>query len=93
LPCAEPDSYNVVKSPFLWLGMSLDGEIVSYRQQEEELMSEVRPGSDPVPVSVSFVGPNHLVVEPDGGFRSGDEDMEVALGIVSGSPPDRVLQT
>lgn len=65
--------------------------MVSYRQQEEELHSEASPGSDPIPVSVSFVGPNHLVVEPNAGFRSGDEDMEVALGIESGSPPDRVL--
>lgn len=83
----------MVKSPFVWLGISPDGEMVSYRQPEENLESEVGPGSDLVPVSVSFVGPNHLVVEPNGGFRSGDEDIEVAVGIESGSPPDRVLHT
>lgn len=92
-PCTEPGSYGVVKSPFVWLGTSPDGEMVSYSQLEEDLELEVGPGSDLVPVSVSFMGPNHLVVEPNRGFRSGDEDMEVAMGIESGSPPDRVLQT
>ncbi|KAJ3697532.1 hypothetical protein LUZ61_001237 [Rhynchospora tenuis] len=88
-PCSEPGSYNVVKSPFLWLGMSQDGDMVSYRQLQDELGLEAGPGSDPVEATVSFVGPNHLVIEPNGGFRSGDEAMEVIMGIESSSPPDQ----
>ncbi|KAJ3675597.1 hypothetical protein LUZ60_004639 [Juncus effusus] len=89
-PCNEPGSYDVVKSPFVSLGMSKDGETVCYRWFEEG-ESETDLGLDPIAVNVSFVGPNHLVVEEGNrGFGSEiEENLEVQLGIQSSSPPDQ----
>lgn len=66
--------------PFLWMGISKSGEAVSYLSGSD---------SDLVPVSVSFMGENHLVVEESGGGLrldlKGEDEEEVV-----GSPPDRV---
>lgn len=82
-PSNECGSYGVIKKPFLWLGMSKTGEPVSFLSG-----SDPEADSELVPVNVSFMGANHVVVDESGGglcLESREEDLRV-----SGSPPDEM---
>ncbi|XP_010938995.1 F-box protein At3g12350 isoform X2 [Elaeis guineensis] len=104
-PSVEAGTYGVLKVPFLWLGLSAHGDPVSFlhpgsqfESPGEFFSSALGPSSDSdlVPVTVSFMGCNHFVVEEnrsfyaeDGGGDGGVSD-EVAE-IASKSPPDRLM--
>ncbi|XP_020574632.1 F-box protein At3g12350 isoform X2 [Phalaenopsis equestris] len=81
-------SYAVCKTPFLWLGFSAAGETSSYLNPDSRLSD-----SDVIPVTISFMGCNHLLVEES---RSSSvdkllDDSEDWLGLETGSPPDRLM--
>ncbi|XP_039120877.1 F-box protein At3g12350 isoform X1 [Dioscorea cayenensis subsp. rotundata] len=91
-PSPDAGSYAVVKSPFLWLGLSSHGEPVSFRFEFPEDSSKSATDSvvsepDLVPVNVSFVGSKHFVVEENRSFYAESPDTEI-LGT---SPPDQLM--
>lgn len=51
-------TYQVMKLPFLWMSLSSDGEAVNYVDLDNEL----------IPVSISFMGKTHMVVEENQRF-------------------------
>ncbi|KAK9129698.1 hypothetical protein Sjap_010185 [Stephania japonica] len=67
-------TYEVIKKPFIWMSVSSKGELVSFIDPEcqfglirdfvevAELGGVVRD-SDLIPVTISFMGKNHFVVE------------------------------
>lgn len=68
-------TYEVIKLPFLWMGITSKGEIVNYLDPEgkvelsENVMNLDDLGfaeSELVPVNVNFVGKTHVVVEENG---------------------------
>ncbi|KAL9238011.1 hypothetical protein vseg_012492 [Gypsophila vaccaria] len=94
-PCGD-GSYGVVKSPFIWLSLSAEGQALIYLKVTVS-GSETRSssGMDLVRVNVSFMGDRHVVLEEygNGGGRNGrngglSEGVEVEVEV--GSPPDRV---
>lgn len=94
-------TYHVLKSPFLWMSLTSDGEIVNFLDPDGRLESPEEFGSpqsgcsesELVPVNVSFMGKNHVVVEENlsgfrrssssSNFRGEDED---AIALENGSP-------
>lgn len=94
-------SYEVIKSPFIWVSLSSEGESLHYLKNPE-------PNSGLIQVSVSFMGKGHVVLEEirdfgngcntykkNGSFNADDfgSGSEVENGVVSeiGSPPDRLM--
>ncbi|MQM03481.1 hypothetical protein Taro_036263 [Colocasia esculenta] len=109
-PSPEPGSYGVLKTPFLWIGLSPGGHQVSFVRPScpvdlVESLEKLASGasgfsdSDLVPVTVSFMGSNHFVVEENRGccgvsrgadeFGSSDDLMDLEES--SSSPPDRLM--
>lgn len=81
-------TYEVIKLPFLWMGITSKGEIVNYLdpQGKVELPENVMnlddlgfAESELVPVNVNFVGKTHVVVEENG----------TAFGYSCNSPQNR----
>ncbi|PKA58177.1 F-box protein [Apostasia shenzhenica] len=97
-PSTSAYSYAVRKIPFLWLGLSPAGETLSYLHPGCRVGSPTDlevPPSDPdvIPVTISFMGCSHFVVEENCNFcRDMREDDSVDVpGMEAGSPPDRVM--
>ncbi|PHU20683.1 hypothetical protein BC332_11834 [Capsicum chinense] len=72
---SKTGSYDAVKMPFLWMGITSKGEVVNYLdpvgklELNENVMNLDDLGvveSDLVPVNVNFMGKNHVVVEENG---------------------------
>ncbi|KAK7291053.1 hypothetical protein RIF29_05916 [Crotalaria pallida] len=69
-------TYEVIKSPFLWMSLSSDGQVVNYLDPSgrADLNSElfeigsVFSENELIPVNVSFMGKTHFVVEEDLNF-------------------------
>ena len=66
----ESGSYEVVKVPFIWLGLSTRGELMCFsrptRLFESSSYSALNSGlldSDLLPATIGFIGQNHFVVE------------------------------
>ncbi|XP_020100952.1 F-box protein At3g12350 isoform X3 [Ananas comosus] len=90
-PSPGPGSYGVLKVPFLWMGLSPRGDPLCFllRPAGSRSESPSEPSDpDPIPVTVSFMGRNHFVVEED---RSFDADAQEEDSVESTSPPDRVM--
>nr|CAD1822646.1 unnamed protein product [Ananas comosus var. bracteatus] len=91
VPSPGPGSYGVLKVPFLWMGLSPRGDPLCFllRPAGSRSESPSEPSDpDPIPVTVSFMGRNHFVVEED---RSFDADAQEEDSVESTSPPDRVM--
>ncbi|KAG5542007.1 hypothetical protein RHGRI_021742 [Rhododendron griersonianum] len=72
-PCKTPGLYHVIKSPFIWLGIGANGEPVSFVDPECKLelcddLERLLDNDELVPVSVSFMGSGHVVVEENANF-------------------------
>ncbi|XP_043709111.1 F-box protein At3g12350 isoform X2 [Telopea speciosissima] len=76
---SKTGTYQVVKTPFLWMGLSPTGQPLIFLDHECRFESSgdfVRaaqsgvPGADLIPVDVSFVGKSHFVLEENLGFVS-----------------------
>ncbi|XP_071737624.1 F-box protein At3g12350 [Rutidosis leptorrhynchoides] len=100
-------NYDVIKSPFLLMGISPKGEIVNYLepycgfQLDSSLISIVEnglvsslEGIDLVNVNVNHIGEYHIVIEERVGFGlSGNLNVaNEEIGFESGSPPTEVYQ-
>ncbi|KAI0516478.1 hypothetical protein KFK09_009153 [Dendrobium nobile] len=87
-PSTFAASYAIRKVPFLWLGLSAAGETLSYLHPDNPLSD-----SDVIPVTISFMGCNHFVVEETRSFcvDPNMDDSEEVLAVEAGSPPDRVM--
>nr|XP_010942769.1 F-box protein At3g12350 [Elaeis guineensis] len=104
-PSAELGSHGVLKVPFIWLGLSAHGDPVSFLhpgcrfESPGEFLTSASGSSssdsDLVPVSVSFVGYNHFVVEESRCFYEacgGDSGVSDELAeIESTLPLDRLM--
>ncbi|KAG1342136.1 F-box protein [Cocos nucifera] len=104
-PSAEPGSHGVLKVPFIWLGLSAHGDPVNFLhpgcrcESPGEFLTSTSGSSSSdshlVPVSVSFVGSSHFVVEENRSFYEacgGDSGVSDELAeIESTSPPDRLM--
>ncbi|CAN1135653.1 F-box protein At3g12350 [Linum perenne] len=99
---SQEGTYCVIKSPFLFMGISPDGQIVNYLDPEGHngIAGELGfPETDLVPVNVNFIGGFHFSLEEDVNFgnRSGEnhsrtgEESGSDNGIVGGSPPPASL--
>ncbi|KAK1412992.1 hypothetical protein QVD17_34659 [Tagetes erecta] len=89
--------YDVIKSPFLWMGISPKGEVVNFLQPNESISLRIDPGlcsgDELVSVDVNHLGECHIIIEERVAFgfsRNGNVMNEDVIGIESGSPPDRV---
>lgn len=107
LPSKKRDrGYEVIKKPFLWMSIALNGEPVNYLDldgrlslTEEDLIGEsgMNLDSDLIHVNVSFIGECHMVVEESfalSGFRraaSGSGNMTSEEYELYGSPPDKLM--
>lgn len=63
---SKKGGYNVVRTPFVWISLSPDGEAISYLDPNCGVGSFVETDcaeKDLVPVSVSFMGKGHVFVE------------------------------
>ncbi|XP_042484901.1 F-box protein At3g12350 [Macadamia integrifolia] len=76
---SKTGTYQVVKTPFLWMGLSPSGQPLIFLDQDcrfESLGDFVRvaqsglPDADLIPVHVSFMGKSHFVLEENLGFVS-----------------------
>lgn len=73
---AKNGTYQVTKSPFLWMSLTPNGEIVNFldpdgRKELPEDFAASQLGfteNDLVPVNVSFMGKAHVVVEENSSF-------------------------
>ncbi|XP_076959977.1 F-box protein At3g12350-like [Bidens hawaiensis] len=93
-------SYDVVKSPFLLMGISAKGEIVNYLQPNSEIRLDSEAvlmgsglGNELVSVDVNHLGESHIIIEERvgfGGMRNSNVMNEDLIGVESGSPPNRV---
>ncbi|RRT85784.1 hypothetical protein B296_00007336 [Ensete ventricosum] len=109
---AARDGYGILKVPFLWLGLSSHGEPVSFLHpgcrldSVADLLASVSDSSisssgfsdpDLVPVTVSFMGCNHFVLEENRGYlpisrvESSNWVQKEVLRIEGTSPPDRLM--
>ncbi|CAL9129563.1 unnamed protein product [Musa acuminata var. zebrina] len=109
---AARDGYGILKVPFLWLGLSSHGEPVSFLHpgcrldSVADLLGAVSDSSisssgfsdpDLVPVTVSFMGRNHFVLEENRGHdanaraESSNWVQKEVLRIEGTSPPDRLM--
>jgi hypothetical protein len=70
-------TYNVVKSPFMWISISSDGNNVSFLDLDrrldfpDDLITSGELGfseNDLVPINLSFMGNSHVVVEENPNF-------------------------
>ncbi|PHT51019.1 hypothetical protein CQW23_10766 [Capsicum baccatum] len=104
---ARTGTYEVIKLPFLWMGITPKGEIVNYLNPVE--LSETVMNSDDlgfgvselVPVNVKFIRKTHVVVKENGnefGYlgnvsNSGNmrEEEYEDLCVSAGSSPDRLM--
>ncbi|KAI3760711.1 hypothetical protein L1987_51110 [Smallanthus sonchifolius] len=103
---SETGNYDVVKSPFIWMGISPKGEIVNFLQPNSQLQLDSNPielvvknhpisthGSELVSVDVNHLGESHIIIEERVSFgflRNLNAMNEDSIGIESGSPPDRL---
>ncbi|CAN0905707.1 F-box protein At3g12350 [Linum grandiflorum] len=92
---SENGTYSVLKSPFLFMGISPEGQIVNYLDPEGYIRIAGELGlaeTDLVPVNVSFIGSLHFSLEEDDSFgnRSGDESGDYDV-VNNGSPPPASL--
>lgn len=73
---AKSGTYHVIKSPFLWMSLASNGETVnfldrdgSYELPDDFSVSELGSSeNDLIPVNVSFMGKNHVVLEENLSF-------------------------
>ncbi|XVE70202.1 hypothetical protein DITRI_Ditri10aG0053800 [Diplodiscus trichospermus] len=75
---SKTGTYNVTKAPFLWMGISPDGQIVNFLDLEGQ--TEIPSGDfdswlefvcldqNLVPVNVNFMGSDHFIVEENSTF-------------------------
>ncbi|KAG6515096.1 F-box protein At3g12350-like [Zingiber officinale] len=108
-PDAAGGGYGVLKVPFLWLGLSQHGELVSFLHpggrldSSADLLGSVSDSSssssgvvdpDLVPVSVSFMGCSHFVVEENRSYYADAREVD-SIGVLeeieTSSPPDRLM--
>ncbi|KAK8937721.1 F-box protein [Platanthera guangdongensis] len=97
-PSPFAGSYAVRKFPFIWIGLSSSCETVSYLHpgfQSESPPDSQSPQSDAdvIPVTISFLGCNHFVVEENRSIYADCrmDDSEEMLGLEARSPPDQVM--
>ncbi|OVA05880.1 F-box domain [Macleaya cordata] len=77
---SKSGTYEVIKTPFLWMGISPKGECLNFIDPECRFESPadfvkaaelgVSSDADLVPVSISFMGKNHVIVEENQSFGS-----------------------
>ncbi|KAL9396494.1 hypothetical protein Peur_010747 [Populus x canadensis] len=94
------NAYSVIKSPFLWISISPEGEIVNYLdpegQNKNKLFGELGYlDMDVVPVNVNFIGDSHFSVEENVNFAyrrslssgnlKGEDNGEDIVSVESGS--------
>jgi hypothetical protein len=94
------NAYRVIKSPFLWISISPEGEIVNYLdpegQNKNKLFGELGYlDMDVVPVNVNFIGDSHFSVEENVNFAyrrslssgnlKGEDNGEDIVSVESGS--------
>ncbi|KAG8390967.1 hypothetical protein BUALT_Bualt01G0138500 [Buddleja alternifolia] len=83
--------YEVIKKPFLWMSIALNGEPVNYLDLDgrfsftDEDWIGMNLDSDLIRVNVSFMGECHMVVEESLGLSS-SEDYDLYV-----SPPDKLM--
>ncbi|KAJ9560328.1 hypothetical protein OSB04_005488 [Centaurea solstitialis] len=92
--------YDVVKSPFLWMGISPKGEIVNFLEPNSQLQLDSDSiqddlllssnGNELVSVDINHMGEFHIVIEQRVSFGNANAVNEQMLGLESGSPPDRL---
>ncbi|CAH1439692.1 unnamed protein product [Lactuca virosa] len=94
-------SYNVVKAPFLWMGISPKGEIVNFLEPNSQLKLDSSSialvqndlisslGNELVSVDV-FHKEDHIVIEERVSFGNLNVLNEETRVFESGSPPDRI---
>ncbi|CAN0873309.1 F-box protein At3g12350 [Linum grandiflorum] len=92
---SENGTYSVIKSAFIFMGISTEGQILNYLDPEGKSENWIPGGlngeseSDLVNVNVNFIGDVHFSLEEEDGNRrrssSGEESGEDA-GLESGSP-------
>ncbi|XP_047168980.1 F-box protein At3g12350 [Vigna umbellata] len=86
---SESLAYGVTKTPFLWMSLSEEGDVVTFLDPDGKPDGERGIQSELIAVDVSFMGKTHFVVE-EKQFKSfisddcGDEVVE------SGSPPEKL---
>ncbi|CAH9077850.1 unnamed protein product [Cuscuta epithymum] len=72
----KSSTYKVNKAPFLWMGISSEGEPVNYLDLESRLelsensMSSEEYWSELVPVNVCFIGKCHVAIEENVNFSA-----------------------
>lgn len=94
-------SYNVVKAPFLWMGISPKGEIVNFLEPNSQLKLDSNSialvqddliscaGNELVSVDVNHMGEFHIVIEERASFGNRNGEAQT-LGFENGSPPGRI---
>ncbi|KAL5988234.1 hypothetical protein ACLOJK_035997 [Asimina triloba] len=103
---SRSNGYGVVKTPFIWIGLSSRGEPLNFVGSSSAAgdfahaaESGISGDPDMVPVNVSFVGKSHVVLDENlGYYRRNDfgitEDgvgRESSSSAMGGSPPEHVM--
>ncbi|GKB87224.1 F-box protein [Tanacetum coccineum] len=95
-------SYDVVKEPFLYMGISPKGEIVNFLEMGKKIRADLNANAiselirsnnndELVSVDVNHMGQFHIVIEERVGFGgNGNVGNDELVGLESGSPPDRI---
>ncbi|KAJ9166343.1 hypothetical protein P3X46_021115 [Hevea brasiliensis] len=97
---SQNGTYHVTKTPFLWMGILPEGQIINYLDPDGNnsgLSGELGfLEMDLIPVNVNFIGDMHLTVEENVGFAysrsagatnlKGEYGEDVSNGLESGSP-------
>ncbi|XP_010687915.2 F-box protein At3g12350 [Beta vulgaris subsp. vulgaris] len=58
---SKDGSYDVIKSPFLWMSLSGDGQVLNYLKFDKD--KKPNSGVELIQVNVSFMGKGHVVLE------------------------------
>lgn len=102
-PCKD-GSYNVIKSPFIWMSLSSDGQPLNYLKNAPQ--KDSNPSMDMIQVNVNFMGKGFVVLEesiwnfgksgssPDAngnGYKNFDNVVMGSSEMEIGSPPDQIM--
>ncbi|KAF8377652.1 hypothetical protein HHK36_031036 [Tetracentron sinense] len=98
---SKTGTYRVIKTPFLWMGLSPEGEPVNVLDPDCRFDSSgdlVRADelevsdADLVPVNVSFMGKNHIVMEENRNFDSSYYPEQRKMGLSRSSSSTNVRE-
>jgi len=87
---SESLAYGVTKTPFLWMSLSEDGDVVTFLDPDGKPGVERGIQSELVAVEVSLMGKTHFVVE-EKQFRGSISDDCGDEVVESGSPPEKLM--